>query len=260
MKNKTQSHEYTFDYILEQLNRMFQLMDISKPICSASNIEDARFKSKDKGFTHIPITGNEKQIREYYDAKTDKIIPIRLGMHVVSDGIGGMEAIPLMSDKEFFFVLTGNEITRNIHFTDLNSPYISIGLYAKLNYLEVSIRSAIRKVTGNGETEQIKYLKANLSKKESNDIINHYFSKKDKDLHIDPVNELYINQKLHLARKLNLTQINNTTIDELKNMRNSLLHFSDIIRSHEDIDRWVRFLNESDRIIKNVKEFLNSNP
>ena len=135
-------------------------------------------------------------------------------MQILSDGTGIMEIIPLMTKIEFFFVLKGNKVKKNIHFANLNGLYISIGLYAKLDHLEDFIGRAIRKKLGNGEKEQIKYLKANLSKKDFNKINTQYNNKKEEDLQINPVKELYINQELTLAKKFNLTEIDEETIIE----------------------------------------------
>ena len=258
MDNKDHLSESKFDYVLEQINRMFRVSDISQPISSASDIEVAREKSESNGFSHVPISDEDGNFMEYYDAKADKIISIKLGAQILSDGTGIMEIIPLMTKNEFFFVLTGDKIKKNIHFSDLNGPYISIGLYAKLNHLEDTIRRAVRKKVGNGEKEQVKYLKVNLSKNDFEKINRQYNGKKNADLQIDPINELYIDQELTLARELNLTKIDSETIKEFTTMRNSLVHFSDIIKRQEDVKKWVQFLDESDRIIKNANKFLNS--
>lgn len=257
--NETEKYsESMFDFVTQQMNMMFRVTDISKQICAAKDIEEARDISTKKGFTHVPISDDDGNFMEYYDAKADKIISIKLGAQILSDGTGIMEIIPLMTENEFFFVLTGDKIKKNIHFSDLNGPYISIGLYAKLNHLEDTIRRAVRKKVGNGEKEQVKYLKVNLSKNDFEKINRQYNGKKNADLQIDPINELYIDQELTLARKLNLTKIDSKTIEEFKTMRNSLVHFSDIIKRQEDVKKWVQFLDESDRIIKNANKFLNS--
>ena len=39
-------------------------------------------------------------------------------------------------------------------------------------------------------------------------------------------------------------------------MKNSLVHFSDIIKRQKDFKKWVQILDESGRIIENASEFL----
>ncbi len=241
------------DYELEQINHMFRITDISKPLCMASNIGQAVNISKTKGFTRVPIADNNRDVKEYYDDKIHKTVTMELGSHVLSDGLGVLKAVPAMVDNEFYFVLTGNKITKFLHFSDLNSPSVSIGLFTQLNYLEVAIRKLIRSEVGTEEQKQIDYLSANLPKYNFDRVKKQYYKKKKRDAQMDPVNELFIDDELILAKKLSLTQIDEDTIKNFTKLRNSLVHSSDIVRKHEDVRKWLEFLNESMKIIQNIR-------
>lgn len=135
----------------------------------------------------------------------------------------------------------------------MNNPIVSIGIYAQLNYLEISIRDFIRRTIGNDEETQMSYLEKNLPKKKFENIKKQYEDKKLNDAHIDPVNELYLDQELLLARHFKLTEIDDKTIVDFTKKRNSLAHSSNIVKKHEDVKKWINFLRESMNIIQKTR-------
>lgn len=253
MDENNRSFAFDVDYVLMRINEAFQVADISKSLKKARDINEAKSISKNEGFTRVPIFNENGRTKEYYDGRTGNMVPIETDLEILSDCEGLLKIIPALEDNEFYFVLTGNKISKIVHFSDLNSPIVSIGIYAQLNYLEISIRDFIRRTIGNDEETQMSYLEKNLPKKKFEKINKQYENKKDQDAHIDPVNELYIDQELLLARHLNLTEIDDKTIDDFTKMRNSLAHSSDIVKNHEDVRRWNNFLRESMKIIQNIR-------
>ena len=253
MDESNRSFAFDVDYVLMRINEAFQVADISKSLKKAKDLNEAKNINEKKGFTRVPISDENGRTKEYYDGRTKKVVPIEIDLEILPDCEGLLKIIPALEDNEFYFVLTGNRISKIVHFSDLNNPIVSIGIYAQLNYLEISIRDFIRRTIGNDEETQMSYLEKNLPKKKFENIKKQYEDKKLNDAHIDPVNELYLDQELLLARHFKLTEIDDKTIVDFTKKRNSLAHSSNIVKKHEDVKKWINFLRESMNIIQKTR-------
>jgi hypothetical protein len=257
------------DYVLYKLNETLQVKDISNELVIARDINEAiNIKSK-LDFDIIPIKVNGK-ITTYYDSKLNsekKIEP----QEVISESTGILETLSYLSRRDFYFVISGNDITHIVHYSDLNSPLVSLGIYAQIAYCELSLRNFARSRNASNSDYGEKFLK-NINKisKHSGLEINverakkQFRDKQSLQIETDLFDELYFDDELILFReqiksKLDASEIEkfaefinleDSRIKLLKDMRNEVMHSKpEIIKKQSDIDEWLKLLQYCQNII-----------
>ena len=237
---------------------------------TAHDIEEAKQVHSNMGFDRVPITSGGT-IGTYYDSNTDSQVTIGIG-DAISESTGLLETLGYLSQKEFYFVLSGNKISGIVHYSDLNNPLVSIGIYAQIAYCENTIRNFARYKGQPGADHGKKFLdginSASSNAIDVNRALSQFNAKKKSQTETDLFDELYFDEELRLFRetiKSGLDQekagefegfvgLSNCTIKNFGKMRNQVMHSNpEIIKERCDINKWLDLL-QTCQLIMNVIE------
>ncbi len=258
------------DYMLFRLNEIFQVNDISNELVTAKDITEAMSIKSQMDFDKIPIKVNGK-ITTYYDSKSNsekKIEP----KEIISESIGILETISRLSRGDFYFVLSGSDITHIVHYSDLNNPLEFLGIFAQITYCQVAIRNFARSKNPSNSDYGEKFLKdVNNNSKYSGLKINvgraknHFRVKQSLQTQTDLIDELYFDDELILFGELIISKLKAKEIGEfekfinledsriksLTDKRNKIMHSKpEIIKKQSDINEWLNFLQDCQNIIR----------
>ena len=253
------NEQISVDYVLYRLNETFQVKHISNALETAKDTTVARSIKSQKNFDRIPIKVNGK-ITTYYASKLDsekKIDP----QEIISESSGILETLSYLSRGDFYFILSGNDINHIVHYSDLNNPLVSLGIYAQITYCEIAIRNFVRSKNPSNLDYGEKFL---------NDINRHYGvklnveraksqfqDKKISQTETDLFDELYFDEELVLFRELiksgleasrikefeQIINLEDSKIKCLKDKRNGVMHSKpEIIKKQSDIMGMLNFL------------------
>ncbi|MEM4056905.1 MAG: hypothetical protein QW578_07705 [Thermoplasmatales archaeon] len=243
--------EVPVDYVLFKLNEMFRIVYISSPLVTGKDIEDAKNIHRKYDFDRVPIKKNG-QILSYYDSSTDSEKKIEIN-EILPESTGILETLSYLSKREFYFILSGNQLTHIVHYSDLNKQLILVPIYAEIEYCEISIRDLCKS----------KNICDTLIKK----LINA--SKKRRSKKRSSVDELYFDEELILFRELvkpeiypdklknskGLVNLDDEMIKEFVELRNRIMHAkTGIINEHNDVKKLLNFLQTCQYIIKIINQ------
>ena len=254
------------DYVLYRLNETFQVKDIANSLVTAKDITEAMSIKSQMDFDRIPIKMNGK-ITSYYDSKSnsEKKIDTR---EVISESTGILETLSYLSRGDFYFILSGNDITHIVHYSDLNNPLVSLGIYAQITYCEIAIRNFVRSKNPSNLDYGEKFLndinrqygvKLNVERAKS-----QFQDKKISQTETDLFDELYFDEELVLFRELIKSGLEASRIEEfeqiinledskikcLKDNGNGVMHSKpEIIKKQSDIMGMLNFLQICQNII-----------
>ena len=155
-----------------------------------------------------------------------------------------------------------------VHYSDLNNPLVSIGVYTQIAYCEVAVRNFARSKNPN---------KLDFGEKFLNDVNNssdvninvarakgQFQNKKSLKTETDLFDELYFDEELILFREIikftldanksenfeNFINLEDAKIKSFKDMRNEVMHSKpEIIKKPSDIIEWLKFLQDCQKII-----------
>lgn len=264
------------DYLLTRINEIFKAVDISNPIVTAKNLKNAIQIHKTKNFDRVPIKDKNGNIEKYYDSNNNDMALITPADQL-SESSGILETLNYLSKKHFYFVLTGNRITRIVHYSDLNNPLVSMEIYSQISYCEKAIRDYA--ICNNTENDE-KGIKIFLTGINSNIIGDekiyikqaerHFKKKKEKGIETNLFDELNFSDELILFRELSYNRdemqpiksielnLDNITIDSYRNIRNDIMHSKPIIKDEIDkINELIEFLKACQMIISYIERWLN---
>ena len=253
------------DYVLFKLNEIFQVKDISNELVTAKDITEAKSIKSQMDFDIIPIKVNGK-ITTYYDYKSNSKKKIK-PQEIICESTGILETLSLLSKRDFYFVTSGSDITHIIHYSDLNSPLVSLGIFAQITYCEISIRNFARSKNPSNSDYGEKFLNGvnnypgvNLNVVKAK---RQFQVKKRLQTETDLFDELYIDDELILFRELiksklkakeigefeKFINLKGSRIESLKVMRNEVMHSKpEIIKKQSDINEWLNFLQDCQNI------------
>ncbi len=259
------------DYVIFKLNEIFNVKDISSVLVTAENVGEAREIHSNRDFDRVPIK-KAGSIDSFYDSNSDSEIQIK-PEYILSESAGIYETLSYLSKRDFYFVLIGNGITHMVHYSDLNSPLVSIGIYTQIAYCEEAIRDFARlknnNKTENGIENFLKDINNNITGKEIriNSAKKHYEQKKQTQTETDLFDELYFDDELILFRELyhatlkdcqlekfkKIINLEDTTINSDKDLRNEIMHSKpEIIKQKDDTKKWLSFLQRCQNIINTI--------
>ena len=251
------------DYVLFKLNETFQVKDIAKELVTAKDITEAKLIKSERDFDRIPIRIDGK-ITTYYDSNSNSEKQIDPG-EIISDSTGILETLSYLSKKDFYFVLSGNDITHIVHYSDLNNQLVLTPLYTQISYCEIEIRNFARENCINNTENEIENFLSNINQNIEGDYkINvkravKQFNKKLKNqTQTDLFDELYLNDELILLRELFKVKLNSdqfkkfndyidlsdNSIRSYNELRTNIMHSKpEIIKQKSDISKWLDFMN-----------------
>ena len=257
------------DYALFKINEIFRVVDISNNLVSAKDIDEAKDISSKMNFDRVPIKKNGK-ILTYYCSNSNSELNIEPD-YILSDSLGIFQTFGYLSRKDFYFILSGNELTHIVHYSDLNRPLSLIGIYTQIAYCEMAIRDFARlKNSDNTEDGIKKFLKdlnSGISSPNKKIDINETFKrfkKKPSDMQTNVFDELYFKDELVLFRELvnsaldsdkkakfkNFINLDDSTIVCFRDLRNDIMHSKqEIIKKSPDVSKMLNFLQACQNII-----------
>ncbi len=260
------NNHISVDYVLYRLNEAFQVKDISNALETAKDTTVARSIISKMDFDRIPIKVKGK-ITTYYDSKLDsekKIDP----QEIISEFTGILETLSYLSRRDFYFVISVNDITHVVHYSDLNNQLVFLSICAQIIYCEISIRNFARSKNPSnldyGEkflNDINKHLGLNINVRRAK---NHFQVKKSLRIETDMFDELYFDEEVILFRELikseldanrvkefeQLINLEDSKIESLKDKRNEVMHSKpEIIKKQSDIIEWLKFLQDCQNII-----------
>ena len=260
------------DYVLFRFNETFKVKDISKELVTAKDIIEAKRIKYKLNFDRIPIKIDGK-ITTYYDSNSNsekKIEP----EEIISESTGILEILSHLSRRDFYFVLSGNDITHIVHYADLNNPLVLTPLYTQISYCEIAIRNFARSKCGNNTQNGIEIFLNNINQniKNSNTIdvnkaVRQYNAKLKNQTQTDLFDELYLSDELILLRELfqvkltpdqlkkfnDYIDLSDNSITSYNHLRIKIMHAKpEIINQKSDIKKWLDFMNLCQKAINIV--------
>ncbi len=254
------------DYVIFKLNTIFNVKDISSVLETAENINEAKKVCSERDFDRVPIK-KDGNIDSFYDSNKNSEIQIT-PEYTLSESTGIFETLTYLSKRDFYFILSGNVISRMVHYSDLNNPLVSIGIYTQIAYCETAIRNFARSKNPNKLDFGEKFLNGlnNSCGVKINVVEAKRKFEEKKSLHIetDLFDELYFNEELILFREIvksnldaskiaefrDFIDLEGPRIETLKEMRNEVMHSKPkIVKEHSNINEWLMFLQNCQNII-----------
>ena len=256
------------DYALFKINEMFRVVDISNNLVSAKDIDEAKDISSKMNFDRVPIKKDGK-ILTYYCSNSNSELNIELD-YVLSDSFGILQTFSYLSKKDFYFILSGNELTHIVHYSDLNRPLSLIWIYTQIAYCETAIRNFARTENNDNTTKGIvsflnklnDVIKSNIKIKVQN--AKSRFEQKVEGVQTDVFDELFFDDELLLFRERvvskldpskqmafkNLIKLDDQSITNFKDLRNEIMHAKPVfIHNSTDVGKWLKFLQGCQFII-----------
>lgn len=249
-----------FGYPLIRINEIFKAKDIASFLTTAGDLDDAKVVSEKSHFDRVPINKSSK-IETYFDADTSCEKDIK-PEDILDSAIGVLDTFSLLSKKDFYFIMEGNILSYFVHYSDLNNPLVSIGLYTQILYCEMEIRDFLRtkvsqelSVGKPGTSDYEMYLKKWLTANQLKKIKEQYQDKKNNNTETDILDELYFKMELKIAKENHLgsSALDKKKIERYNQLRNNIMHANpQIIKQRSDIDEWLTLLSECRYIIGRV--------
>ena len=268
------SQNLSIENLFYRLNEVFSVKDISNKLVTAGSFEEAKSIHSQMKFDRVPIKEGEK-IQTYYDCNSDSERKIETH-EIISESTGVLEALNHLSKRDFFFVLSKNDITHIVHYSDLNNPLVFVPIYTLISYSEIAIRNFARSRNKDNTQEGIeKFLTCinqNIQNKyriKVDDAVKRFKSKSKSKTQTDLYDELILDDELILLRELFRSQLNsnrvknfeefvdlgNSKIASYKDLRNKIMHSKPkIVKHKQDIEKWIEFMNFCQRTINAINE------
>lgn len=263
------SQNLSIENLFYRLNEVFSVKDISNKLVTAGSFEEAKSIHFQMEFDRVPIKKGEK-IRTYYDSNSDSEKKIK-PHEMISESTGVLEALNHLSKRDFYFVLSGNDITHIVHYLDLNNPLVLVPIYTQISYGEIAIRNFARSKNKDNTPEGIEKFLTDISQNIQNkyrikvdDAVERFESKSKSKTQTDLYDELNFDDELILLRELFRSQLDSNQVKNFKefidlgdskivsyrDLRNEIMHSKpEIVKQKQDIEKWIEFMNFCQRII-----------
>lgn len=231
----------------KSLNRLYEVFTVEdlmtdlRQLKRADNYNDAKNLFNEYDVVPYPKKG---KIKGYFNHNSEGINPIRSNV-LVSHKTSIFDLFGLLSQNQFFFVLSGNEIVGYIHFSDLNKPFTKISLFAIFEAVERRFWEQFKNRVNEDGIRNV------FGKKE----FDRFFKKKafniKRNVDIGWTGVFTFPYILRLARYYGLTDLTDQDVKLLKETRNKLAHSDrNLVNSYKDAKR----LNEAEKICRSLIE------
>lgn len=237
--------------ILTQLASTFTVREImtgTDKLLRAQSADDAReLFSKHTEFDMIPIpaTGPVAGYLRREDQKPKSIS----SQDLVSDGTSLLSVPPLMTKKDFFFVLSSNTIAGIVHFSDLNRSLMKLPYYVLFEAVEKQLWPLVSEKLGKAELpkgviepkrwETLKERKARAARD---------------DVDVGWTGLLYFDEILRFASHFKVVTLASKDREVLANVRNRVSHTDRfLVESHKEVALLVRTHELSIRLLNELQ-------
>jgi len=208
-------------------------------VCCHDEAEAPQISEQYPDYNVIPILPQTKITGLYErDSKVSRTISIE-------DLVGGatalLDLVEILRNRQFCFVLIGNEIGGYVHCSDLNDARVKLPLYLVFETLEKCLLERLAPVT---ETDLGEILQPGQVKR----IMNHV--KKLREESANPTLEsmersLSLSQILRLANHKGKLKLNPEKLENIRVFRNRVSHAgSTLVQNHEDVTKLAEAKND----------------
>jgi hypothetical protein len=217
---------------LERLANTFTVRDImvkAEELVYADGLATAlQIIEENVDFDVIPIK-KDGILKAYLERgkNKEKYIDLR---ELISDATSVLEAVTILQERKFCFVLSGQRITGYVHFSDLNNHVVKLPFYVLFESVE---RQLAAKIKGSISKTEIQSL---LDRKRSSDVIDKMKSLRENRADLDWVNLLYFGEILKFAGFYGFLNLDQIDIDIVASIRNRVDHADEqLVKKFDDV-------------------------
>ncbi len=224
--------------ILFQLGTAFTVRDVMTRyedlILVNSGREAQQFFEEQDDYDYTAASSSG-QITDYFRRYEPSAKPI-LTRDLISDGTSLLTLIDLLSERDFFFVLSKNEICGFVHFSDLNNELVKLPLYVLTQAVERHLWFAM----GDRITESD--LKEALSEERFERIQQELEHARRERVDRGWEGLLYFNDILNLSKQYGLARMSSKDCSQLTTTRNKVAHNDGrlLVEKHKDVSKLAR--------------------
>ena len=226
--------------VLAQLSKTFTVRDImidSDDLVRADNQSDAQqILASHPEFDIIPLPSTGP-LMTYFRRDRSKINPIRFE-DLISDGTSLVDLPDIMSERDFFFVLSSNVISGFIHFSDLNKGLMKLPLFVLFEAVERHIWPEVAAKLNNSDLPKV------LDEKRVEVLRHHIDRTRKKDVDVGWTGLLSFDEILRFAKFYSLVDLSNNDRALLANIRNRVAHTDRLlVAQRQDTQKLIRARN-----------------
>jgi hypothetical protein len=222
---------------LAQLSTTFTVCDIMVDLphlVRAKDYEEARqFLSNCPRIDVIPIPaiGPVRGYLHRVGSRKERIRPIDL----ISDGTSIIDLPDLLSERDFFFVLSLNDICGFVHFSDLNKGLVKLPFFVLFEAVERHLWTAVTTKLTEGDLEKV------LDKKRVKILKQRMNRAKKRNVDLGWAGLLSFDEILRFSVHYGVIKLPNSELKVLTNIRNKIVH-SDrlLVDEHKDVQKLVQ--------------------
>jgi hypothetical protein len=157
-----------------------------------------------------------------------------------------LDVIGLFREREFFFVLYGNEISGYLHFSDLNHPHTRVPIFGMLQLLEQYIWETISRYLDDAIVQQV--LQENWHQ-----IIRRRQANHRRNLDTGWASILYLPELMTLGMHLKKVNITPAEKEAIVDLRNKVMHpAKKLISSFPDLKKTIAALNSLRKHLRDI--------
>ncbi len=229
--------------MLAQLGAAFTVRDIMIPyenfILVNEEREVRKFFSEHDDYDYTGILIEGRLARYFSRGDPDPVAhPIRQE-DLISDGTEILALVDLLVDREFFFVLSKNNVSGFVHFSDLNNEVAKLPFFLLLAAAESHVWSHVKE----GLTEA--HLQKALGQERFDEIEQERRSAEEERADLGGWEGLlYLPEIFKLANYRELVRTSNKQRSDLITIRNRVAHNDRLlVEKHKDVDKLRRVRN-----------------
>lgn len=219
---------------MDQLGVAFSVRDVMVSLAELKRVdpedEVEPFFKKYEDFDYAPFPSQGDEIKGYFKRGEGKKYFIKRH-DLLSDGTSLLTLLDLLTDRDFFFVLSSNKICGFVHYSDLNNEITKLPLFILFASAESHLWRLIKAQITEALVEQV------VDNKERLDAI----KRKRREVYEGRADRgwdglLYFSEVLRLAKKSELIDLKPEEYDLLPKIRNKVAH-SDrpLVEKHRDV-------------------------
>jgi hypothetical protein len=238
--------ETSVQQIISQLTHAFTVKDIMVPVSDLVRGYDSH-EAQDlldmyPQYDVIPMP-REGTINSYLHRSSAKPRYIT-STDLISDGTPLIDLPDLFLKRDFFLVLSSNNIAGFVHFSDLNNSIIKLPFFALFESIERKLWDSIKDMI----TEQDVALIIN-NQERLRTVLQKHEQAKDKDVDLGWSGIFYFDEIIRLSNYYGSHQINDNERTTLTDIRNRVAHTGKLlVKKHSETRKLVQVRDLSYRI------------
>lgn len=237
------------DRVLRQLAGTFTVRDIMVETTALVRAESSTQAGKlldeypDFDIIPVPLTG---VITAYVRRNKQGIQQIRAD-DLISDGTSILDLPQLMSNRDFFFVLSSNAIAGFVHFSDLNKSLVKLPFFVLFEAVERRVWPLVADQLDEADLRNV------LDPQRVDILRKRRADAQEKDVDIGWSGLLSFAEMLKFAVYYNILDVDQADQEILSRMRNSVAHSDKLlVKNHKDVPKLVKARMRAEHILKST--------